>query len=116
MVRVVCEEYDLWSFFMKNFKYIYGIALAMLLACVPVSTASAAEEVRNTLHSDDIGIDLRAFFENQIEQMDKEYWHLVIAQVDDYVNVRSLPGEEGEVVGKLYNNSVGELLAGHGTG
>lgn len=111
MVQVVCEEYDLWSFFMKNFKYIYGVALAMILACVPVSTANAAEEVRNTLHSDDIGIDLRAFFENQIEQMDKEYWHLVIAQVDDYVNVRSLPGEDGEVVGKLYNNSVGELLA-----
>ena len=60
--------------------------------------------------SDDIGIDLRTFFENQVEQMDKEYWHLVIAQVEDYVNVRSIPGEDGEVVGKLYNNSVGELL------
>lgn len=96
---------------MKNMKYICGIALVLFLSCVPVSTATAAEEkVRNTLHNDDIGIDLRAFFENQIEQMDKEYWHLVIAQVDDYVNVRSLPGEDGEVVGKLYNNSVGELL------
>lgn len=32
---------------------------------------------------------------------------LVIAQVNDYVNVRSMPSEEGEILGKLYNNSVG---------
>ena len=33
--------------------------------------------------------------------------NLVIAQVNDYVNVRSIPSEEGEILGKLYNNSVG---------
>lgn len=33
--------------------------------------------------------------------------NLVIAQVNNYVNVRSLPSEEGEILGKLYNNSVG---------
>lgn len=32
---------------------------------------------------------------------------LVIAQVNDYVNVRSIPSEEGDILGKLYNNSVG---------
>ncbi len=74
-------------------------------------TARATEESRNTLHNSDIGIDLRAFFENQVEKMDREFWHLAIAQVNDYVNVRSIPSEDGEVVGKLYNNSVGELLA-----
>ena len=36
---------------------------------------------------------------------------LVIAQVDNYVNVRSLPSLEGEVVGKLYNNSVGTFIS-----
>ncbi len=35
---------------------------------------------------------------------------LVIAQVNDYVNVRSLPSEEGEILGKLYNNSVGTFV------
>jgi len=35
---------------------------------------------------------------------------LVVAQADDYVNVRSLPGEKGKIVGKFYNNSVGDLL------
>lgn len=36
---------------------------------------------------------------------------LVIAQVDKYVNIRNMPGEDGEVVGKLYNNSVGTFLS-----
>ena len=37
--------------------------------------------------------------------------NLVIAQVNAYVNVRSLPSEEGEIVGKLYNNSVGTFIS-----
>ena len=35
---------------------------------------------------------------------------LVIAQVNDYVNVRSIPSEEGESLGKLYDKSVGEFI------
>ena len=36
--------------------------------------------------------------------------NLVIAQVNDYVNVRSIPSEEGEILGKLYDDSVGTFL------
>lgn len=36
--------------------------------------------------------------------------NLVIAQVNDYVNIRSIPSEEGDILGKLYNNSVGTFL------
>ena len=35
---------------------------------------------------------------------------LVIAQVNDYVNVRSIPSEDGEILGKLYDKSVGEFI------
>lgn len=35
---------------------------------------------------------------------------LIIAQVNDYVNIRSTPSTESEIVGKLYNNSVGVLI------
>ena len=35
---------------------------------------------------------------------------LVIAKVNDYVNVRSIPSEEGEILGKLYDKSVGEFI------
>ncbi len=38
--------------------------------------------------------------------------NLVIAQVNDYVNVRDLPSEtEGQIIGKLYNNSVGTFIS-----
>ena len=37
--------------------------------------------------------------------------NLVIAQVTNYVNVRSMPSEEGEILGKLYNNSVGTFIS-----
>lgn len=37
--------------------------------------------------------------------------NLVIAQVRSYVNVRSIPSEEGDIIGKLYNNSVGTFIS-----
>ena len=36
---------------------------------------------------------------------------LVIAQVNDYVNVRSIASEEGEIIGKLYDDSVGTFIS-----
>ena len=44
------------------------------------------------------------------EEDAEDFSNLVIAQVNDYVNVRQEPSEESEIVGKLYNNSVGDLL------
>lgn len=38
----------------------------------------------------------------------------IIAQVSGYVNVRAIASEEGEIVGKLYNNSAGEWLGKEG--
>ena len=35
---------------------------------------------------------------------------LIIADVSNYVNIRSVPGEDGEILGKLYDDSVGTLL------
>ena len=40
----------------------------------------------------------------------EDFTNLVIARVNDYVNVRQMPTEESEVVGKLYNKSVGDEL------
>ena len=38
-----------------------------------------------------------------------EYDGICIAQVNDYVNVRSEPNEESEILGKLYDNSAGTI-------
>lgn len=41
---------------------------------------------------------------------DEELSNKIIAQADPFVYVRATPSEDGEVVGKLYNNSAGEWL------
>ena len=45
-----------------------------------------------------------------VEEVKEDYSNLVIADVNDYVNIRSLPSEDGEIVGKLYDESVGNFL------
>lgn len=43
--------------------------------------------------------------ENETPVVKSEYADIAIAQVDNYVNVRNAASEEGEVLGKLYDNS-----------
>jgi cell wall-associated NlpC family hydrolase len=45
---------------------------------------------------------------------DEDFTNLVIAQVNDCVNVRAEASEDSEVIGKLYNNSVGDLIEEEG--
>ncbi len=44
------------------------------------------------------------------ESGNSEYDGIAIAQVSDYVNIRNMPSEEGEILGKLYNNSAATVL------
>ena len=43
-----------------------------------------------------------------------DYSDVAIAQVDNFVYIRDIPSEEGEVLGKLYNNSAAAILAVEG--
>lgn len=49
----------------------------------------------------------------KLDRKDEEesFKNLVIAKVNDYVNVRSIPSEEGEIIGKLYDKSVGSFIS-----
>lgn len=48
------------------------------------------------------------------EEVESEYIDFAISNVENYVNVRSLPSTDGEIVGKLYGGSVAQIeeLAG----
>lgn len=48
--------------------------------------------------------------ELESKREEESFKSLVIAKVNDYVNVRSIPSEDGEILGKLYDKSVGEFL------
>lgn len=54
--------------------------------------------------------DLKAAAGSGLSEEEESFKNLVIAKVNDYVNVRSIPSEEGEIVGKLYNKSVGSFI------
>lgn len=51
--------------------------------------------------------------EKRLARKDEEesFKSLVIARVNNYVNVRSSANEEGEIVGKLYDKSVGSFIS-----
>ena len=46
----------------------------------------------------------------KLEEEEEGFKSLVIAKVNNYVNVRSIPSEEGEILGKLYDKSVGTFI------
>lgn len=62
----------------------------------------AAAEVQ----ADDAAADAPA---ESVDTEQNEFANTAIAQVDDYVNIRSAASEDGEILGKLYNNSIGTV-------
>ena len=73
------------------------------------STAGVSDTIAKSLGDDSIQV-----VQNKTEVVKSEYDDIAIAQVDNYVNVRSTAGEDGEVLGKLYNNSACTVLGTEG--
>lgn len=85
-----------------------GVSLAL-------ANSNKLEEVTNDVPTMPIESIIEWFqVEDNVEAEPTEedlFRNLVIAQVTNYVNVRSIPSEEGEILGKLYNNSVGTFIS-----
>ncbi len=86
-------------------------------AMTPVMTAEEdqeSEETEETEASEEETIDdsdlANVYTGGGHSQEEEDFTNLVIAQVDDFVNIRTEPSEDSEIVGKLYNNSAGDLL------
>lgn len=47
---------------------------------------------------------------NDIHEQEDEYTNFAIADVDNYVNVRNEPSTDGEIVGKIYDGAVAEVI------
>ncbi len=76
------------------------------------STAGVSEMIAKSLGK---GSDSSAqVAQNKKAVVKSEYDDIAIAQVDNYVNVRSSASEEGEVLGKLYNDSACTVLGTEG--
>ncbi len=100
-----------------------------IVSAAAVSAASTLNTVNASAAADSLAMSIQIGAERSVEmrevmdstvvetvsQEDKDldpenFSDLVIAQVTNYVNVRDIPSEEGEIVGKLYDDSVGNFI------
>lgn len=98
-----------------------GAASTAVYADMPVAGAPAVmaialeDEIKNAFTTPSAGISLNLVdCVSAAEEKKSEYEDIAIAQVDNFVNVRDSAGEEGNVVGKLYNNSAATVEATEG--
>ena len=77
-------------------------------------TAGAAE-VFEEIEQDCI-LNAEVLAQTNYETEESEYANLAIANVKNYVNVRSTPDTNGEVVGKMYDDSVAQIISVVGEG
>lgn len=106
----------------------FSVQAAGVSSVLPNGGVNIALEKGTTLEkivmsSDKINMQLQSIVElTQIEELaiatnqeidsDEAFFkNLVIAQVNNYVNVRATASEDSEIVGKLYNNCVGHYIS-----
>ncbi len=81
------------------------------LADVQTESVSASGRIETSVTLADVPELATATTALIVDSEEELFKNLVIAQVSKYVNVRSLPSEDGEIVGKLYNESVGSFIS-----
>lgn len=79
------------------------------LESLQTGSAEATTAIESTVTSADIEEVMNEVAAGEESEEDM-FRNLVIAQVNDYVNIRSIPSEDGEILGKLYDDSVGTFL------
>lgn len=105
----------------RGVRIVACILAGVCMAGVPTTSVSAGTVKMSAgfsaidLYDDveiieDVSVAEAAAVEETVVEDEQDFTNLVIAQVNNYVNVRSMPSEEGDIVGKLYDDSVGELI------
>ncbi len=74
-------------------------------------TEDISDETAEMTETETLEAETEETVESQEETEENEYADLAIAQVSNYVNVRSLPNTDSEIVGKIYNGAVAQVLS-----
>ncbi|MBP3474862.1 MAG: SH3 domain-containing protein [Lachnospiraceae bacterium] len=75
-----------------------------------ISTTSPKKIEDTIVVSEGYTKDLKTAAGSGLTEEEESFKNLVIAKVNDYVNVRDSASEDGSIVGKLYNKSVGTFI------
>lgn len=74
-------------------------------------TEDIVDETTEIAETETVETETEETEESQEETEENEYADLAIAQVSNYVNVRSLPNTDSDIVGKIYNGAVAQVLS-----
>lgn len=74
-------------------------------------TEDKSDETAEMTETETLEAETEETVESQEETEENEYADLAIAQVSNYVNVRSLPNTDSDIVGKIYNGAVAQVLS-----
>ena len=74
-------------------------------------TEDIADETAEMTETETLEAETEETVESQEETEENEYADLAIAQVSNYVNVRSLPNTDSDIIGKIYNGAVAQVLS-----
>lgn len=74
-------------------------------------TEDISDETAEMTETETLETETEETVESQEETEENEYADLAIAQVSNYVNVRSLPNTDSDIVGKIYNGAVAQVLS-----
>lgn len=78
---------------------------------ISTASTSSTKKIEDTIVvSEGYTKDLKSAAGSGLTDEEESFKNLVIARVNDYVNVRDCASEDGSIVGKLYNKSVGTYL------
>ncbi len=92
-----------------------GVNLSLVkdtpLESIQTASVGTGSKIETGVSVADIQAVMDAAASGRQDSEEELFKNLVIAQVNDYVNIRSMPSEEGEIVGKLYDDSVGTFIS-----
>lgn len=99
-IGVICTVIGISSSWNNNIE---AVSTELAVSVIEMPYADYKQEYSNTL----------SIFAQQLEDEGNtsEYADLAIANVTNYVNVRTEPNTDSEIVGKLYDGSVAQVLA-----
>ena len=86
-----------------------NVALAKGITLENMHAASGTDNIAVTAMVEEAEVRAAADMQQEVVE-EKAFENPVVADVNAYMNVRSLPGESGKIIGKFYDDAVGELL------
>lgn len=95
----------------------FGVFLGVVAGAEENKTTDLPEEIREDTENDkaeDVTVREEAINDEATDspaEEESEYANLAIADVSDYVNVRTEPNTDSEIVGKIYDGAVAQILS-----